>query len=94
MGEPAVGRQEWERQFHGEPATGVARFEVAEAERLPFGDESLDPAFGNSVLHHLEPATAVAEMVRVVRPSGAAVFAEPSTIVLQGPLAADHPRRA
>jgi len=92
MDEPAAGRQ-GERQFHDEPATGIARFEVAEAERLPFGDEGFDPAFGNSVFHHLEPAPAVAGTVRVLGPSGAAVFAEPCT-VLQGPVAADHPRRA
>lgn len=77
----------------GEPATGIARFEQAEGERLPFGDESFDPAFGYSVLHHLELAPAVAGTVRVLLPSGAAVSAEPCTVP-QGPVAADHPHRA
>jgi SAM-dependent methyltransferase len=54
-----------------------ARFEVAEAESLPFADASFDLAFGNSVLHHLELRTATAEMARVLRPSGTGVFAEP-----------------
>ncbi len=54
-----------------------ARFEVAEAESLPFGDSTFDVAFGSSVLHHLELRPAVAEMVRVLRPTGAGVFYEP-----------------
>ncbi|MGH9152580.1 MAG: methyltransferase domain-containing protein [Acidimicrobiales bacterium] len=58
-------------------AGSPARFEVAEAENLPFGDHSFDLAFGSGVLHHLELEPAVAEMCRVLRPSGAGVFSEP-----------------
>lgn len=54
-----------------------ARFEVAEAEALPFGDSTFDLAFGSSVLHHLELSPALAEMVRVLRPTGSGVFYEP-----------------
>ena len=54
-----------------------ARFEVAEAELLPYPDSSFDLAFGNSVLHHLELRPALAEMARVLRPSGSGVFSEP-----------------
>lgn len=54
-----------------------ARFDVAEAEALPFADASFDLAFGSSVLHHLELRPAVAEMVRVLRPAGSGVFYEP-----------------
>ena len=55
----------------------AARFEVAEAEALPFEDSTFDLAFGSSVLHHLELAPAVAEMVRVLRPTATGVFYEP-----------------
>lgn len=58
-------------------AGSTARFEVAEAEALPFANSSFDLAFGSSVLHHLELRPAVAEMVRVLRPSGSGVFYEP-----------------
>src|SRR5688572_22823191 len=58
-------------------AGSQARFEVAEAERLPFRDSSFDLAYGSSVLHHLELRPALAEMLRVLRPSGAGVFSEP-----------------
>ena len=58
-------------------AGSPARFEVAEAETLPFPDSSFDLAFGSSVLHHLELRPAVAEMVRVLRPNGSGIFFEP-----------------
>jgi len=58
-------------------AGSKARFEVAEAESLPFADSTFDLAFGESVLHHLELAPALDEMARVLRPSGSGVFFEP-----------------
>lgn len=58
-------------------AGSPARFEVAEAEALPFPDSTFDLAFGSSVLHHLDLRPAVAEMVRVLRPTGSGVFYEP-----------------
>ena len=58
-------------------AGSPARFEVAEAEALPFPDASFDLAFGSSVLHHLELRPALVEMVRVLRPAGSGVFYEP-----------------
>ena len=58
-------------------AGSSARFEVAEAEALPFDDATFDRAFGSSVLHHLELRPALIEMVRVLRPSGSGVFYEP-----------------
>jgi ubiquinone/menaquinone biosynthesis C-methylase UbiE len=58
-------------------AGSSARFEVAEAEALPFPDASFDLAFGSSVLHHLELRPAVVEMTRVLRPGGSGVFYEP-----------------
>lgn len=52
---------------------GIAnvRFEVGSAYDLPFPDASFDAAFAHIVLMHLrEPARALAEVRRVLRPSG------------------------
>lgn len=59
-------------------ANGVAgTFVVADAEELPFPDRSFDAVWGNAVLHHLDLARAGAELRRVLRPGGVAVFCEP-----------------
>ncbi len=52
----------------------------ADAESLPFGDESFDLVLGHAVLHHLpDLRRAFSEFHRVLRPSGRIVFAgEPS----------------
>ncbi|MBI5104577.1 MAG: class I SAM-dependent methyltransferase [Solirubrobacterales bacterium] len=53
---------------------------VADAEALPFPDESFDLVLGHAVLHHLPDLDqAWSEFRRVLRPGGVAVFAgEPS----------------
>ena len=65
----------------------------AEAERLPFTDESFDLVFGHAVLHHipdLEPA--FVEFHRVLRPGGVVAFCgEPSQ---HGDRLAAAPKRA
>jgi len=52
----------------------------ADAERLPFEDESFDLVLGHAVLHHIpDLQTAFAEFMRVLRPGGTVLFAgEPS----------------
>jgi ubiquinone/menaquinone biosynthesis C-methylase UbiE len=52
----------------------------ADAERLPFADESFDLVLGHAVLHHLPGLeTALAECARVLRPGGTLAFmGEPS----------------
>ncbi len=52
----------------------------ADAERLPFEDESFDLVFGHAVLHHIpDLPRAFAEFERVLRPGGTVLFAgEPS----------------
>jgi SAM-dependent methyltransferase len=52
----------------------------ADAEALPFGDESFDLVLGHAVLHHLpDLRRAFGEFYRVLRPGGRIVFAgEPS----------------
>ncbi|HEY3018984.1 MAG TPA: methyltransferase domain-containing protein [Solirubrobacteraceae bacterium] len=55
---------------------------VADAEALPFADESFDLVFGHAVLHHLPDLDrAFGEFHRVLRPGGTLVFAgEPSRL--------------
>jgi len=67
-------------------ATNAARLRLevraarADAESLPFGDESFDLLLGHAVLHHLPDLDrAFEEFARVLRPGGRIVFAgEPS----------------
>lgn len=55
-------------------------FFVGDAEHLEFADASFDGCRADRVLQHLSnPAHAVAEIVRVLRPSGRAVVLEPDT---------------
>ena len=46
-------------------------------ERLAYPDESFDLAVGFAILHHLELGPALAELRRVLKPGGRALFAEP-----------------
>lgn len=53
------------------PAARVAKFRQGDAMALPYADDSFDAAVMALVLFFVpQPATGVAEMVRVVRPSG------------------------
>lgn len=51
-----------------------AEFTVQPAETLSYADESFDGIWGENILHHVELARAVPEMVRVLKPGGIAVF--------------------
>jgi SAM-dependent methyltransferase len=53
------------------------RFEVADAEDLPFADASFDRVCGSGILHHLNIAAAARQIRRVLRPGGDAIFIEP-----------------
>jgi ubiquinone/menaquinone biosynthesis C-methylase UbiE len=64
------------------------RFELADAHSLPLGDNSVDRAHADRVVQHLDdPATALGEVARVLRPGGSLVIGEPDwdTLVI------DHP---
>jgi len=52
-------------------------FRVADAEHLPYPDASFDAVWGNAILHHLDLHRAGAELHRVLKPDGIAVFCEP-----------------
>jgi len=54
-----------------------ADFRLADAERLPFADASFDCIWGNAILHHLDLTRMAAEIRRVLKPGGRAVFCEP-----------------
>lgn len=54
-----------------------ARFFAMDAERMDFADGSFDNVFGEGILHHLDLDRACAEIARVLRPDGRAVFVEP-----------------
>lgn len=54
-----------------------ARFRVMNAEALEYPDDSFDLVYGRGILHHLRLDHAFAEIARVLRPGGHAVFTEP-----------------
>lgn len=56
---------------------GNARFLVMDAEQVDFSGDSFDVVFGSSILHHLDLERSLAEIARVLRPGGAAIFLEP-----------------
>jgi SAM-dependent methyltransferase len=74
---------------------GIGHVDVvqADAESLPFADESFDLVLGHAVLHHLpDLERAFAELRRVLRPGGRILFAgEPSFV---GDRIARVPKRA
>lgn len=53
------------------------RFEVMDAERLTFADDSFDLVCGTGILHHLRLDRACPELARVLVPGGKAIFLEP-----------------
>jgi SAM-dependent methyltransferase len=52
-------------------------FQVMNAEDLRFADNTFDVVCGSGILHHLDLAKTFPETVRVLKPSGRAVFIEP-----------------
>ncbi|HMN62104.1 MAG TPA: arsenite methyltransferase [Anaerolinea sp.] len=55
-------------------------YHLADGAHLPFPDEMLDAVFANMYLHHTpDPAAAIREMVRVLRPGGRLVITDMET---------------
>jgi len=50
------------------------------AEAMPFPAGSFDVVYGSSILHHLSLERSLAEALRLLRPGGAVVFAEPNIL--------------
>jgi SAM-dependent methyltransferase len=59
---------------------GGACFVQGNGHELPFATGAFDAVYGCSILHHLDPATALAEVRRVLRPGGRLVFSEPNLL--------------
>lgn len=56
------------------------KFLVMNVEKLDFPSDSFDCVYGSSVLHHLDLAKALPEMLRVLKPGGVLVFTEPNML--------------
>ena len=53
------------------------RYHLGTAETLPVADDTVDHAFANMYLHHVEtPAAAIREMVRILKPGGKLVITD------------------
>jgi len=64
---------EMRRKFNG----GRIAYLLGDAEALPLGDGSVEYAFANMCLHHVEhPLRAIREMARILRPGGALVITD------------------
>jgi SAM-dependent methyltransferase len=57
--------------------SGTVQFLCGSAHAVPLPDESVDVIFGHAVLHHLDLAQSAAEVFRLLRPGGRAIFKEP-----------------
>ena len=57
--------------------SGTVQFLCGSAHAVPLPDESVDVIFGHAVLHHLDLARSAAEVYRLLRPGGRAIFKEP-----------------
>lgn len=65
---------------HNLAAFGNVELRETQGNRLPLPDGSLDAVFGNMYLHHApDPAAAIAEMARVLRPGGRLVLTDLDT---------------
>jgi SAM-dependent methyltransferase len=53
------------------------QFMVGDAHHTPFADNTFDYVVGNGALHHLDLDMAYAEIARVLKPGGKALFMEP-----------------
>jgi SAM-dependent methyltransferase len=65
------------RRTAQERGLDLASFEVMNAEALTLPEASMDAVCGSGILHHLDLDRSLAEVRRVLRPGGFAVFLEP-----------------
>lgn len=75
--DPDAGQIDAARESAVDRAIDNAQFEIGSAYDLPFPDSSFDVVYANAVLLYLrEPVRALAEMRRVLRPSGLAAISD------------------
>lgn len=67
--------------LHPEP-----KFTVQVAENLPYPNESFDLIVGIDILHHVDIPRATAECMRLLKPTGRAIFREPIESPLFDPI--------
>ncbi|MGD2114369.1 MAG: methyltransferase domain-containing protein [Acidobacteriota bacterium] len=68
---------EQRRKFPEAVASRQLRLRRAGAEAIPLADDSVDAVVANMVLHHVEdPAAAIREIARVLRPGGRVVISD------------------
>ena len=65
------------REIAREQSVSGVSFRVMDAHHLDYPDDSFDRVCGSGILHHLDLGTALAEVARVLKPEGTAVFFEP-----------------
>jgi SAM-dependent methyltransferase len=53
------------------------RFSAMDAEHMTFPNDEFDVVFGSGILHHLDLDNGFAEIHRVLKPGGKAIFSEP-----------------
>ncbi len=71
-----------------------ADYQVARAESLPFADERFDVVTCQTVLMHVDdPLAVLREMVRVTRPGGLVIAAEPNNLANVAARAMAHPEQ-
>jgi ubiquinone/menaquinone biosynthesis C-methylase UbiE len=58
----------------------AVKFQVDDAQHLSFPDAAFDMVYGSSILHHLVVDLSLREILRVLRPGGGMVFAEPNML--------------
>ncbi|WP_413578307.1 class I SAM-dependent methyltransferase [Bdellovibrio sp. HCB290] len=77
-----VDREEqWVQKSQLAPIARPARYQIGDAQALPFADNSFDMVTCQTVLIHLyDPQKALSEFLRVLKPGGLLLVAEPNNI--------------
>ena len=66
-----------QKRIAADAPAGTVRILCGSGHAVPLPDESVDVVFGQAVLHHLDLTRSAAEVYRVLRPGGRAIFKEP-----------------